>query len=106
MSCGAFHSKITPLCGPRREWRDRIDDQPERLSDLQKGLCGNYLTHRPHLSMYPYRNVAAPLYTASNPSHYGRQFSSSQRVLPSTNVVWKVTNPATQSVCNVWQTQC
>ena len=46
---------------------------PDRLvSNLP--ACGNYITHRPHISMHAYRDTAAPLYPQSNPAKYAQQF--------------------------------
>jgi hypothetical protein len=48
---------------------------PERLWNPHLKQCGSYLTHRPHLSMYPYRNNVKVLYPASNPAKYAAQFT-------------------------------
>jgi len=47
---------------------------PDRLQFPGLGQCGNFITHRPHLSMYPYRDIAFPLYPQSNPAKYADQF--------------------------------
>lgn len=47
---------------------------PQRLSYPGLGQCGDYLTHRPHLSMHAYRDIAFPLYPQSNPAKYADQF--------------------------------
>lgn len=49
---------------------------PDRIDNRESGNCGNYITHRPHLSMHAYRDSAAPLYTQSNPAKYSQQFKS------------------------------
>ncbi len=51
---------------------------PDRLAYPGLGQCGDYLTHRPHLSMYPYRDQAAPLYPQSNPAKFAEAFRPNQ----------------------------
>ena len=71
---------------------------PERLWNPELKQCGSYLTHRPHLSMYPYRNNVKVLYPASNPAKYAAQFTNGEQ-----GYYWK--NPNLTAVPNTCGSQ-
>lgn len=41
---------------------------PDRFDFKALGQCGEYITHRPHLGMFPYSIQTWPLYPMSNPA--------------------------------------